>query len=61
MKTEKDIVPAIKARIKQLQGGIKVLNRANGPYVSRAIMEAVEEELQTLLKWIINDKEETGK
>jgi hypothetical protein len=43
---------ALRARIAQLDKGLSCLNKANGPYLSRAIMEAVREELDTFLKWM---------
>ena len=57
MRTEEEIRKAIQDRIKQLDKGLKVLNTANGPYLSRAIYEAVREELDTLFEWILDDKE----
>jgi hypothetical protein len=57
MRTEDEIQKAIQARVKQLDEGLDVLNTKNGPYLSRAIMEAVREELETLLGWIGGDKE----
>jgi len=58
MRSEEEIRKAIRARIKQLDQGLKALNSANGPFLSRAIMDAVREELETLLGWIVNDKGE---
>lgn len=55
MKTKKEINDALKARIKQLDDSIAVLNEKNGPYWSRAIMDTVREELNTFLEWMNNN------
>lgn len=58
MRSEEEIQKALEARIKQLDQGLEVLNTANGPYLSRAIYEAVRDELDTFYKWAFNDKGE---
>ena len=55
MRSEEEIRAAIEQRIKQLDDGLKILNQENGPFLSRAIMDAVREELDTLLKWSCKD------
>ena len=57
MRTEKEIRDALRARIKQLDKGLKILNTHNAPFLSRAIYEAVREELDTFHKWVLNEKE----
>jgi hypothetical protein len=58
MRSEEEIRNALQARIKQLDQGLKILNTSNGPFLSRAIYEAVREELDTFHKWVLNDKGE---
>jgi hypothetical protein len=52
MQTVDEVVSALDARIRQLDQALEVLNEANGPFQSRAIMDAVKEELETLMKWV---------
>jgi hypothetical protein len=57
MRSEEEIRAAILQRIKQIEESLEVLNHANGPYLSRAIMDAVQEELQTLYEWMIHKED----
>ena len=50
-----EILDAIQKRIAQLDTSLCVLNDLNGPFMSRAIIEAVREELQTLNIWITKE------
>jgi len=57
MRSEEEIRAAILQRITQIEESLEVLNHANGPYLSRAIMDAVQEELQTLYEWMIHKED----